>query len=345
VRPIPAVHPQAYFGFYDVVLGFDRNERRAWIFSSGLPDAPADRPGRAAARLDRVLRRLAERTAPVDRELRLDWRCALELAPYAAHVSAIIEHIRAGDIYQANFTCRHSVARPANLSAATFFRALTRRSPAPFSAFLACGDLQLASVSPERFIRLDADHSIETRPIKGTRPRGADAAEDRARRLALEQSAKDHAENLMIVDLMRNDLGRVAEIGSVTVPSLCAIESFANVHHLVSEVRARLRPGLGPVDLLRATLPGGSITGAPKIRAMQIIDAIEAAPRGAYCGVIGWIGFDGAMDTSIAIRTVTLLPDRLEAQAGGGIVADSDPADEFAEMLVKVRPLLVGNGP
>ena len=144
----------------------------------------------------------------------------------------------------------------------------------------------------------------------------------------------------MIVDLLRNDIGRVAEIRSVTVPSFCAIESFASVHHLVSTVRGQLRGGLGPVDLLRATFPGGSVTGAPKIRAMQIIDELEVARRGPYCGAIAWIGFDGAMDSSITIRTLTITPETVIAQAGGGIVADSEPTAEYEEMMVKVRPLL-----
>ena len=186
---------------------------------------------------------------------------------------------------------------------------------------------------------------METRPIKGTRPRGASAADDARLRAELAASEKDRAENLMIVDLMRNDLGRVAEIGSVAVPALFEVESFAAVHHLVSSITGRLRPGLGPVDLLRATFPAGSITGAPKIRAMEIIDEIEVGRRGPYCGTIAWIGFDGAMDSSVVIRTLVITPETVVAQAGGGIVADSDPAAEYEEMMVKVRPLLAALSP
>jgi para-aminobenzoate synthetase component 1 len=156
----------------------------------------------------------------------------------------------------------------------------------------------------------------------------------------LAASEKDRAENLMIVDLLRNDIGRVAEIGSIAVPELFAVEHFASVHHLVSSITGRLRPGLGAIDLLRASLPGGSITGAPKIRAMQVIDEVEACQRGPYCGVIAWIGYDGAMDSSIIIRTLIATPTQLLAQAGGGIVADSDPAAEYAEMLLKAAPML-----
>lgn len=163
-------------------------------------------------------------------------------------------------------------------------------------------------------------------------------------RAELVASAKDHAENLMICDLMRNDLGRVCEIGSIRVPELAAPRSFASVHHLVSVVEGRLRPGLGPLDLLRATFPGGSVTGAPKIRAMEIIRELESARRGPYCGAIAWIGGDGAMDSSIVIRTLTVTPDRLIAQAGGGIVAESCPEAEYQEMLTKVHPLLAAAG-
>ncbi|MCW2239241.1 anthranilate/para-aminobenzoate synthase component I [Azospirillum canadense] len=256
-------------------------------------------------------------------------------------VTRALDYIRAGDIYQANITQRFLADRPAGLDDYALFERLRALSPAPFAAFLNCGPrLRIASASPERFIRLSASGAIETRPIKGTRPRYADPALDAAAAAELVGSVKDRAENLMITDLLRNDLGRVAALGSVRVPVLYGLESFASVHHLVSVVTAQLRPGLGPVDLLRAACPGGSITGAPKIRAMEIIDELEPARRGAYCGSVAWIGFDGAMDSSIVIRSLSLTPDAVVAQAGGGIVADSDPAAEHEEMLVKVRPLL-----
>jgi para-aminobenzoate synthetase component 1 len=187
---------------------------------------------------------------------------------------------------------------------------------------------------------LDARGHVETCPIKGTRPRGRTPAEDEALAKALLASTKDRAENLMIVDLLRNDLARVSIPGSVQVTDLCRLVRLPTVHHLVSTVTAQLRPGLGAIDLLRAAFPGGSITGAPKIRAMEIIHALETGARGPYCGTIAWLGFNGAMDSSIVIRTLVQHRDRLSAQAGGGIVADSDPAHEYEETLVKVRPLL-----
>jgi para-aminobenzoate synthetase component 1 len=229
------------------------------------------------------------------------------------------------------------------MSAAALYLALRAANPAPFSAYIDAGDgCAVLSVSPERFFRVAANGEVETRPIKGTRPRGADAAQDAAQRAALLSSAKDRAENLMIVDLLRNDLSRVAD--GVEVASLCALESFAHVHHLVSSVRARMRPGLGPVDVLRAAFPGGSVTGVPKMRAMDIIADLEGVARGPYCGSAAWIGFDGAMDSNILIRSLTVARDRVVARAGGGIVADSDPAAEWEEALVKIMPLLRATG-
>jgi para-aminobenzoate synthetase component 1 len=339
--------PEMAIGLYDTVVAFDRATRRAFLLSSGLPapDGPLRRR-RAAARAEQLLDRLAAPARPVlARPVSAPplgaWTEELPRAEYERRVARVLDYIRAGDIFQANFTGRHLLPRPPGLAAADLFLALRGASPQPFAAYLGCGErLAIASASPERFLRLEPDGSVEARPIKGTRPRGVSPEHDFALRRELSLNEKDRAENLMIVDLMRNDIGRVAEIGSVSVPALCAVESFANVLHLVSSVRGRLRPGLGPVDLLRATFPGGSVTGAPKIRAMEVIDELEAARRGPYCGAIAWIGFDGAMDSSIVIRTLTITPEMIVAQAGGGIVADSDPADEYEEMRVKARPML-----
>jgi para-aminobenzoate synthetase component 1 len=292
------------------------------------------------ARAEAMLARLSAATAR-PAPVRLDWSPAVSRATHLARLERTLEYIRAGDIFQANITAPFHAPRPAGLRAADIYLALRAGNRAPFSAFIACGGGQaVASVSPERFIRLGTAGAIETRPIKGTRRRGTTPADDAAQAASLLASAKDHAENLMIVDLLRNDISRVAVPGSVRVPTLCALESFASVHHLVSVVEGQLRPGAGAVDLLRAALPGGSITGAPKIRAMQIIAELEGTPRGPYCGTAMWLGFDGAMDSSILIRTMTVARDRIVAQAGGGIVADSDPAEEWDEVLVKVMPML-----
>jgi len=330
---LPARHgnpdrlPDMVVGIYETVAVFDQEERRAWAIG---PDAQA------------LARRLSASPPPtVAVTATARWVPDLERAAYMQRVQQVLDYIYAGDIFQANFTQRFVAPRPAGVPAYALYERLRALSPAPFAAFLNCGPaLQIASASPERFLRLSAEGAIETRPIKGTRPRHADPAADRAAAEELLASLKDRAENLMIVDLMRNDLARVSEVGSVRVPQLAGLETFASVHHLVSSVTARLRPGLGPVDLLRAAFPGGSITGAPKVRAMEIIDELEESRRGAYCGSVVWIGFDGAMDSSIVIRTLSVTPDTVIAQAGGGIVADSDPAAEWEEMLVKIRPQL-----
>ena len=243
------------------------------------------------------------------------------------------------DIFQANLSQRFQADLPPGLDAWGLYRRLRARNPAPFAAYLDTGAVQIASASPERFLELRG-RQVETRPIKGTRPRGATPAEDLALGQELLASAKDRAENVMIVDLLRNDLSRVCRDHTVLTPEICVLESFATVHHLVSTVTGELRPGLDAVDLLRATFPGGSITGAPKIRAMEIIAELEPTARGPYCGAIGWMGADGWMDTSITIRTFAIKDGRVAFQAGGGIVADSDPAAEYEETLAKARALL-----
>jgi para-aminobenzoate synthetase component 1 len=209
----------------------------------------------------------------------------------------------------------------------------------PFAGYFDFGDGAVVSASPERFLRLLGDR-VETRPIKGTSPRGWTPRHDSALGVALAESEKDRAENVMIVDLLRNDLSKVCQDHTVEVSELCRIERYATVHHLVSTVLGRLRPGLGAVDLLRATWPGGSITGAPKVRAMEIIAELEPTRRGVYTGALGYLSFGGAMDTNIAIRTFVVQEGRASFQAGGGIVADSDPGREYEETLDKARGLV-----
>ncbi|MFG1349030.1 aminodeoxychorismate synthase component I [Xanthobacter autotrophicus] len=343
-RPANPAVPELVLGLYDTVLAFDRLERRAYIVSTGRPEHGAAAQDRAKARAAAVRRRLdtAPAHAPAP-DFSLTGRFVPEQprALVEASIARVIEYIRAGDIFQANLTQQMRAARPQGLSDLALYARLRALSPSPFAAFLRAGpDLSVLSASPERFLSLDPDGRVETRPIKGTRRRSPDPMEDARLAAALLASEKDRAENLMIVDLLRNDLSRVCQVGSVKVPALCALETFASVHHLVSVVEGRLKDGLGPVDLLTACFPGGSITGAPKIRAMEIIHELEPVPRGVYCGSVCWIGFDGAMDSSIVIRTITRAGETLLAQAGGGIVADSDPVDEYEESLVKLSPML-----
>ncbi|MFM2407465.1 MAG: aminodeoxychorismate synthase component [Pseudomonadota bacterium] len=258
-------------------------------------------------------------------------------ASYRAAFAQVQRYLHAGDCYQINLAQRLSA--PASGDAYAAYLALRELSPAPFSAFMDLPNAQILCASPERFLSVK-NGWVETKPIKGTRPRHADKTQDAALADELLHHPKDRAENLMIVDLLRNDLGKHCAPGSVSVPKLFALESYANVHHLVSTVQGKLAEGRDALDVLRDSFPGGSITGAPKQRAMQIIDELEPHPRGVYCGVIGYVGFDGNMDSNIVIRTLVFHDGVLQAHVGGGIVADSDCAAEYQETWDKAAALL-----
>ncbi len=318
---------------YDLLLGFDHRAKRAWAVASQRDGMSAD------ARIDRLL---ATPPAPAPSPpAALDWQEETSPDRHAAMIAAVLAYLDAGDIYQANISTRFSAVRPADFDTAAAYLALRRRTPAPFAAWLDLGQgCALLSASPERFVQCDRAGRVETRPIKGTAPRSADPEQDRRNGERLAASTKDQAENLMICDLLRNDLSIVAEEGSVTVSQVAKLEGFASVWHLVSAVHARLRPGADPIDLLAATFPGGSITGAPKRRAVEIIDELEESERGPFFGIVFALGQDGAMDSSIIIRSIAATPTRLIARAGGGIVADSDPAAEYAELRTKIDPVL-----
>jgi len=269
------------------------------------------------------------------------WGDALSLGSSFSHhgyldvVSKVREYIYAGDIFQANISQRFEA--PFDETPWSLYRRLRQHNPAPFAAFLDLPGVAVVSASPERFLQVDPSGRVETRPIKGTRARGFGPEHDAALAQALTESAKDRAENLMIVDLMRNDLSRVCLAGSVRVSELFTLERYATVHHLVSTVVGDLAPGTDALDLLRAAFPGGSITGAPKLRAMEIIAECEPSRRGVYCGSIGYWSLTGALDTSIAIRTAVVRDGRVYFSAGGGIVADSVPEQEYRETLDKAR--------
>ncbi|MFL8672627.1 aminodeoxychorismate synthase component I [Clostridioides difficile] len=252
-------------------------------------------------------------------------------------VQNVREYIRQGDIYQANLTQRFS--GETELTSFELYRDLRRFSPAPFGAFLNFDDVHILSNSPERFIRC-IDKKIETRPIKGTRPRGKDREEDLKLQQELKNSEKDRAELLMIVDLERNDIGRISKTGSVKVPELFVIEPYANVNHLVSTVVGELKDDKDATDIIKATFPGGSITGAPKIRAMEIIDELEPTQRSVYTGSIGYIGFNGDMDFNIAIRTIIKDDRKVYFQVGGGMTWDSDPDEEYQETMDKAKSIM-----
>jgi para-aminobenzoate synthetase component I len=315
--------PQIDLAFYDCVLAFDRAEHRLYVTGPAhekfkWPDAKPQ-SGQAA-------------------EVQT-WHDSRTRKAYETEVCSVVEAIRNGDIFQANLAHRFSGSTTHKPDAIATYKALRTANPAPFSALLVTGPNFIASTSPERFLRLDG-RRIETRPIKGTIRRDANPAVDAERAAILKASEKDRAENIMIVDLLRNDLSRVAVASSVEVEQLCEIESYARLHHLVSIVSATLDDGFDWLDLLAATFPGGSITGAPKLKAMEIIASHEQAPRGVYCGAIGWIGFDGSMDLNIAIRTLTARGQELTLNAGGGITLLSDPAAEYDETLLKAEAVM-----
>ncbi len=337
--------PDLAVGAYDCILAFDCVERRAFIVSTGLPEmSPTARAVRAEARASKWRARLALNPALPG----LEWpsssasesavRAEHTRKTYEAKIQQVIDYIFAGDIFQANLSQRFDATLQNGDDAFTLYRKLRTISPAPFAGFFNFENGCLLSSSPERFLKTDG-RAVETKPIKGTRPRGARPEEDRALAQDLLDSEKDNAENVMIVDLLRNDLSRVSQDGSVRVTRLCDLESFATVHHLVSTIRSKLRPDRTNADLLKACFPGGSITGAPKVRAMEIIAELEGTSRGAYCGSLGFLSFSGAMDTNILIRSMTCIGDNITFRAGGGIVADSTPAHEYEETLDKAAAL------
>lgn len=340
--------PELLVWLYPAVLAFDHEQRRLLAIGRGATDAEAEARCAALAALYEATPVLSVPDGPLSAApLRLE-------TPDEVHedkVAALIRQIQAGDLFQANLARGWTGELRAGQTPGEVMAALHRAGAAPFGGFVRWGSRAIVSNSPERFIRLEADGVLETRPIKGTRPRGGTAAEDAALAAELMVSAKDRAENLMIVDLMRHDVSRVAEIGSVTVPELHVLESFASVHHLVSTVQGRLRPGLTAADVLATTLPPGSVSGAPKVQAMKVIGEMEAA-RGPYCGSLFYVDAGGAMESSVLIRTLAFERDERDiwhfrAAAGGGIVADSDPVAERIETETKmalIRRVVEGLG-
>ncbi|MGQ9686993.1 MAG: aminodeoxychorismate synthase component I [Thiobacillaceae bacterium] len=325
--------PEMAVGFYDWAVLVDHARRESWLVSAGrCPLSAAGWKG------------LVELfSTPPDPRRRAPFVvvgplvCNLSEAAYRSRFDRIQAYIRAGDCYQVNLAQRFSCSVSGDPWLA--YRALRRVNPAPYSIYMSLPWAKVLSASPERFLEVRGGQVV-TRPIKGTRPRHPEPDRDAARARELATSTKDRAENLMIVDLLRNDLGKVCMPGSVQVPGLFEVEHFATVHHLVSTVSGRLAPGQDAVTLLRAAFPGGSITGAPKLRAMQIIEELEPHRRGIYCGAIGYLGYNGDMDTNIAIRTLVWSEGTLRFWAGGGIVADSDAASEYQECLDKAAAVI-----
>jgi para-aminobenzoate synthetase component 1 len=359
--------PDCLAGFYDSLVAFDHTLGRAWVISTGLArdgsrskaramvatrfwqsvvaeaeiaeDLPAPTPHGRGRRLEEAIQAVMNqrkcapaRPVPTSDMSRADFISAARRAQ---------EYIRFGHIYQVNLS--HALSCGCGMGPWELFEALSMVSPAPFAAFLDGGDFQVVSASPERFLRISG-RRIETRPIKGTRPRSADPFRDAQLSFELQTSPKEAAELVMITDLLRNDLGKICEYGTVQTPELMRLERFAQVQHLVSTVTGQLREGTSHVSALAACFPGGSITGAPKFRAMEIIDELEQYRRGAYTGCLGYLGFNGETQLNILIRTAVVKDRAAVFQVGAGIVADSDPEAEYAETLVKAQGFLSAMG-
>lgn len=328
-----AAIPHMKVGIYDWAVVVDHREMTACLISNGFQQSTHDNWASLCALFDAP----AEEVGVTTFELTTPITSNMDFNYYAQSFNAIKQYITEGDCYQVNLAQRFSAKAHGNSWIA--YNKLREISPAPFMSYMNFGHLQVLSGSPERFLQVTGNH-VETRPIKGTRPRADDAVQDQQYAKELQNSIKDKAENLMIVDLLRNDISKNCEIGSVRADKLFQLQSFANVHHLVSFVTGKLKQGRTAINLLRGCFPGGSITGAPKLRAMQIIEELEPHRRGVYCGAIGYIGFDGNMDTNIAIRTAVYSEGEVSFYAGGGIVADSELEKEYAETLDKASSML-----
>ena len=314
--------PGMVFAAYQDVYAFDRLEKRCWWISRSGKEAPHLTPRASSCMIKIPLK--AEQS-------REEW---------TKNAEKIISYIGNGDIFQANLTMRWRAEKLENFDELSAYCSLRDTSPSPFGAYFKSPHYSLLSASVERFLSLSTTRKIETRPIKGTAPLGKSVEEKIKNKNNLLKNEKELAENLMITDLMRNDIGKVSTIASVTVPELFEIEEFKHILHLVSQINSELKEGLTPVDLLEATIPSGSVTGAPKKRALEIIDDTEISPRGLYCGNLFWISYDGAMDSSVLIRSLSRIKTQISIGSGGGITWLSDPENEYNEMILKATPIL-----
>lgn len=326
--------PDCWFGFYDGIIAVDHKSNETYIIALGLTEPPE-------AVVDRLLQKinnLSKETLKIKEGIACtEIKSNFTREEYKKAVQSIRDYIRAGDVYEVNLTQRFvcdTKEDPFNL-----YGRLRKLNPAPFSCYVDFGEGHILSSSPERFIKI-RNRKIETRPIKGTIPRGKTPEEDKANQEELLASEKDRSELLMIVDLERNDLSKVSKSGTVKVPELFCLEQYATVHHLVSTVVGEMKEDIDAIDVIQAAFPGGSITGAPKIRAMEIIDELEPTQRNIYTGSIGYLGFNGDIDLNIAIRTIVMKNSKAYFQAGGAVVWDSDPKSEYEESLHKARALI-----
>jgi para-aminobenzoate synthetase len=333
--------PDAAFVLCDRLVAFDHHQRRVHLVA--LADAAGAAEARAwleetAARLDEIGREPAPLPPPPAAPGTLRFQLHDSPETYLANIAACRREIFEGESYEVCLTTE--LRSDGRLDPVAAYCALRARNPAPFAALLRLGDVSVLSSSPERFLRVDRHCVVESRPMKGTAARVAEPFADACRGAVLRRDKKTRAENLMIADLVRNDLGRVSALGTVEVPGLMVVEPYATVHQMVTVVRGRLREDRDAIDCVRAAFPPGSMTGAPKLRTLEIIDRIEGRPRGVYSGALGFFGVNGTADLNVVIRTLVAAPDGLTIGAGGAIVAGSDPEAELEEMMIKARPLL-----
>ncbi len=325
--------PEMAIGIYDWALVVDHDKCRSWLVSAGRDPGTGARWLELIQLFSQIQKPLSRKNFSVTQQV----ESSLTYAQYASAFQRIHDYIANGDCYQVNFAQRFRT--PSEGDPWLAYRQLRTINPAPFSAYLNLPFVQVLSASPERFLGVN-DGYVITQPIKGTRPRSAEPGADWMLGQSLLNSAKDRAENVMIVDLLRSDLSKNCTLNSVKVPKLCALESFATVHHLVTTITGRLKAGRDNLDLLRDCFPGGSITGAPKIRAMEIIEELEPQRRGVYCGSIAYLGFDGQMDSNIIIRTMTHNAGQMRFWAGGGITSGSTLDGEYQESFDKAAAML-----
>jgi para-aminobenzoate synthetase len=331
-------YPDSRFLFVDRFLAFDHHERCLYLVFAGTTSDSAE----AAAWLDDTERRLTsgipQSKPPASFEAPAVFHLEQEKDDYLASIAVCLDRIRDGESYEICLTNR--LTAQTRVDPLEYYRVLRRLNPAPYAAFLRFPELSIACSSPERFLKVDRARNVESRPIKGTARRGVSEQEDAQLREMLRTGLKTRAENLMIVDLLRNDLGRVCELGSVEVPQMMQVETYANVHQLVSTVRGRLRGDVTVIDCIRSAFPGGSMTGAPKIRTMEILDQLEHSARGVYSGTIGFLALNGTADLNIVIRTAVFAEEQVSIGVGGAIVALSDPEAEFEEAVLKGQKLI-----
>jgi para-aminobenzoate synthetase component 1 len=339
--------PECSFGFYDVIYAYDHLKNRSYLISTGFPEPEESaRLRRAQERQDEFKKRLTD-VRPINSISAFPSivppkvTCNFTHDEYLTAVEQARQYIIDGDIFEVNLSQRFEVSL--SMTPMVLYDRLRYINPAPFAAYLDCGGFSIVSASLERFLKLSGNIA-ETRPIKGTRKRGATDIEDQALAAELLASDKDRAENMMIVDLSRNDLGRVCRYGTVKVTALAVLETFPTVFHLTSTIVGELAEGNNRIDLLKAAFPGGSVTGAPKVRAMEIIDELEPTRRGIYTGAIGWLGFNGDFDLNIAIRTIVAKSKKAHFQVGGAVTFDSNPEAEYQETLHKARALFQALG-